>query len=274
VTEAFYRFPLDSHRIPGHQAQKTTSRVVPLFCSRDNWSAGLTTIGRLFSRQLAGWLWRLQKLHSLSMRYRWLPFTAQRFQGRLRGGVQCAGLFILINLFFFVGCSSGELNLSRGEPDSGTSSGGQGSQSGGEGFDDDDPLEPPSGSGGQGVDPPPPEEGERIPPPCLLTGLCECPPGVPDCFDCVDEDSCNHHAPHCDNSLGRCVECLGDDDCVQRYGDAFGLCSAGRCVQCQRNDDCPGEIRCDLGFCGTCENDFSCNEGERCFLDHCVPDDL
>jgi len=82
-------------------------------------------------------------------------------------------------------------------------------------------------------------------------GACEPDPGCsgafPVCPRCRYDADCDRGEQRlCDRVRGRCVECIGDDDCDS--DDPY--CVSGQCEECRRDDDCFGLTRCRSGECG------------------------
>ncbi|MCB9551917.1 MAG: thrombospondin type 3 repeat-containing protein [Myxococcales bacterium] len=96
------------------------------------------------------------------------------------------------------------------------------------------------------------------------------------CRACADDLECaaDGNLPDlCDEGTGRCVECVGDGDCVGQ------ICEANACVpeECADDQDCqnnPAGEQCVAMRCRVCDpaDDAGCDVGEVCVDDACVPD--
>jgi Cys-rich repeat protein len=83
------------------------------------------------------------------------------------------------------------------------------------------------------------------------------------CGETVGEN-CPAAAPNCLESLGRCVQCRSNLDCVsgtKRECDPL----TGRCTECDRDDECPtNRPRCDRlhDLCVECTSSTDCPSGK------------
>jgi len=100
-----------------------------------------------------------------------------------------------------------------------------------------------------------------------VLNACTCADGI----HCSDRQDCsNPKKPYCAPALGACVECIGDEMCLDGYiCNANGACEAG----CRSEAD-----RCALGRfclagvgCVECQTDLQCGAGRVCANNACVP---
>jgi hypothetical protein len=78
----------------------------------------------------------------------------------------------------------------------------------------------------------------------------------------------------CDESLGECVDCLGDEDCDT------GVCGDGVCVPCTVDKGCGSDEVCAVddadpqnSVCAACIEGEGCADGEICAVDDTSPGD-
>jgi len=92
---------------------------------------------------------------------------------------------------------------------------------------------------------------------------------------CLFDDACGGDTPYCDTTIGQCVECLNDSDCVD------GVCENNICAECRADADChnnglwcDGDEICTAGVCGSsgnpCPGDYCDETADKCL--ECLTD--
>ena len=102
----------------------------------------------------------------------------------------------------------------------------------------------------------------------FLGAACASPAQTP----CTSSRQCASGGLVCDRSIGRCVECAADIDCL----GAGEICLAHACVTpatCVSSRECPGQV-CDpdRAYCVDCVTDRDCVVGLACEETLCVPE--
>lgn len=95
---------------------------------------------------------------------------------------------------------------------------------------------------------------------CRVASL-HCQLALGRCVECLDDQDCsNDDATRCDGALFRCVSCIADGDCVDG-----SRCDAveRRCApSCATGQDCVDAHACKNGLCVACDRDIECRESD------------
>jgi hypothetical protein len=94
-----------------------------------------------------------------------------------------------------------------------------------------------------------------------------CNPMTHACYSCNDPADCysTRGVYYCDNSVGRCVQCLDDSNCLTA-DRPFCNRTSGRCVECLYNQDCQPEQFCVPGM-HVCVDTAAIEGGARSLVD-------
>lgn len=95
---------------------------------------------------------------------------------------------------------------------------------------------------------------------CRLATL-HCHLALGRCVECLDDQDCSGgDRTHCDAELSRCVSCTQDDQCEE--GSRCDALERSCAVSCTSQLDCVDAHACMNGLCVACDRDFECREND------------